>query len=408
MRPRSFAYLFMAAVILSIVLPRHAAAQNPIKIGFIYCFSGRLAHYGFGAKQGAELILEQINRAGGINGRRVTAVYGDTELNPEVGVRAAEKLVREDRVDVVMGIVSSGVARAVAPVMNQLRTPLIITLAMTPDVTGTMCNPYTFRISLNGPQNLRGAAILASGLDVRKWTTLGPDYIFGYQCWEYFQKYLKDLKPDATFAGDKEIAYAPVDTRDFKSDIRKVVNSGADGILVSLYGGNLVDFIRQGQELKIFDKGITFLCNLAYSGDVMYGLGLEMPKGLWLSGLYWFQANRSPINLEFVESYSQRYRIFPDYNAHGAYAGILAYRAAVEKAGSTDKHAVIAALEGLTLDIPAGRVTIRHEDHQAVVDGVWGVSGEFSPKYRSRLLRPMKVFPGSIITRPFDETGCLR
>lgn len=408
MRGLSVSKGLLPALVVLLLIHSFAAAQEPIKIGLIYTFSHRLAHYGFAAKQGAEMAIEDINRAGGLLGRKVEAVYGDTKLRPEEGVKVAEQLVTGDGVDVVMGIVSSGVAKAVSPVMNQLRTPLIITLAMTPDVTGIACNPWTFRVSLNGPQNVKGAATLAAELDVEKWTTMAPDYVFGYQCWEYFQEYLGRMKPDARFAGKAETVYANVLTTDFVPFIKKLRKTGCDGVLCSLYGGNLKDFIRQGMEMNLFDGKIHFLMNLAYSNDVLYSLGLDMPKGLWLSGLYWFQANKSKTNTDFVERYSARYRVFPDYNSHGGYAGVLTYAAAVRKAGSADKDAVRKALEGLTVDLPIGMVTIRAEDHQAVSDGVWGKTADFVPKWRCRMLDPMRIFPGPAIARPIEETGCKR
>jgi branched-chain amino acid transport system substrate-binding protein len=398
---------FLVPCLLLILLsPIQAVAQEPIKIGFMYVFSGRLAHYGYGAKQGAEMAMAQINKAGGINGRRLVGIYEDTKLRPEVGVEVAQKLVNQDRVDVLMGIVSSGVADAVAPVANRLATPLVITLAMTPDVTGRVCNPYTFRVSLNGPQNIMGASVLAAGMPAKRWTTVGPDYLFGYQCWEYFQKFLRPKKPDVTFAPDAETVFLPVTAMDFTPAIDKVMKSKADGILVSLYGGNLVDFVRQGNERKLFDGSRTILMNLAYSADVMFGLGLDMPKGLWLGGLYWFQANNSPVNKSFVDDYFSMYKVFPDYNAHGAFAGVKAYAAAAAKAGSVEKNKVIKALEGLVIDLPIGNVTIRAGDHQAVCEGVWGQTGDFDGKLRCRVLNPMKIFPGDEITPPVEETGC--
>lgn len=381
-------------------------AQEPIKIGFMYVMSGRLAHYGYGAKQGAELAISQINKAGGVNGRKLMGVYEDTKLVPEVGVEVAQKLVNQDRVDVLMGVVSSGVASAVAPVAQRLATPLIFTLAMTPDVTGEICNPYTFRVSQNGPQNMMGASILAAGMPVKKWTTIGPDYLFGYQCWEYFQRFLRKKKPDVTFASDSETAYAPVTATDFSEYIDKALKSKADGVLISLYGGNLVDFVRQATNKGFFDGKRTILMNLAYSADVMFGLGLDMPKGIWLGGLYWFQANDSPVNKAFVQDYLNMYKVFPDYNAHGAYSGVKAYAQAVTNAGTTDKNRVIKALEGIVLDLPVGNVTIRAGDHQAIVDSVWGVTSEFDSKLRCRVLNPMKIFPGAEITPSVDETGC--
>jgi branched-chain amino acid transport system substrate-binding protein len=350
--------------------------------------------------------MEEINEAGGILGRKVIGVYEDTQLKPDVGVKAARKLVLEDKVDAVLGIVSSGVVSAVAPVMNELRTPLIDTLAMTPDITGKICNRYTFRISQNGPQNLKGAAILASQTDATTWTTLGPDYLFGYQCWEYFQRYLTKLKPGVKFMGKEEIAYAPVTTLDFRPYIQKIMAAKPDGVLVSLYGGNLVDFIRQATDLGMWREMPVTILNLAYSADVMLGLGIDMPKGLWLGGLYWFQGNTTPANEKFVKAYMARYRVFPDFNAEGAYSGVKAYAAAVTLAGTTDKEAVVKTLEGLTVDLPSGKTTIRKEDHQAVFDSVWGVSSEFDGKLRIRSLKPLKIFSGAEITRPIEETGC--
>jgi branched-chain amino acid transport system substrate-binding protein len=126
-------------------------------------------------------------------------LYEEEQMNPKRGVEVARKLVNDDKVDVLMGITSSGVADALVPVIPDLRTPLIITLAMNPDVTGQKCNPYTFRVSMNGPQNIMAGAMLASGLPVKRWTTIGPDYLFGYQCWEYFQEYLRPKRPDVTW-----------------------------------------------------------------------------------------------------------------------------------------------------------------------------------------------------------------
>ncbi len=387
--------------------PSPCISQEPIKLGFLYTFSGRLATYGAGAKQGATIAMEEVNQAGGLLGRRVEGIFSDTQLKPKVGVEAAKKLVSDQKVDVVLGIVSSAVADAVSPEMDRLKTPLIITLAMTPDVTGPKCNPYTFRISMNGPQNIMGAATLAADMkDVTHWTTIGPDYLFGYQCWEYFQNYLRDKRSDVTFAPKSEIAYAPVTTLEFKPYIEKIMKTGANGVLISLYSGNLMDFIREASAAGFFSAGRKVLMNLAYSGDVMIGLGTELPKGVWLSGLYWFQAQTTPANEQFVEAYRARYHVFPDFNAQGGYAGVKTYVEAVKKAGTVDKDKVVKALEGLFVDLPQGRTLIRAGDHQAIIDGVWGLTGDFDAKLRCRRLDSMKIFPGEAITPSLEQTGC--
>lgn len=396
-----------AFVLSTLLCPAIALSQEPVKIGFIYVFSGRLANFGAMARQGADLAVEEINASGGVLGRKVLAVYQDTQMNAKRGVELVNKLVAEDKVDVLMGITSSGVADAVVPVIPSLRTPLIITLAMNPDVTGEKCNPYTFRVTMNGPQNIMAAASLAAGLTAKRWTTIGPDYLFGYQCWEYFQRYLRPKRPDATFVPESDVAFAPITTTDYAPYIQKIMSTNADGVLISLFAGNFVDFCRQATAAGFFDGKRQVLVNIGNSMDVMYGMGIDMPKGIWIGGNYWFQQNDTPSNKHFVESYLKRYKVPPDYNAFGAYAGVKAYAAAATKAGTTDKEVVTKALEGLVLDLPIGRTEIRAGDHQAILDSAWGLTTEFDGKLRLRLLKPLKIFPGDEITMPVDQTGCV-
>jgi branched-chain amino acid transport system substrate-binding protein len=407
-RPSCFTVI-LSAFLLSFVGAVSGMAQQPqIKIGFIYPTSGPQANWGTGARQGAELALDELNSAGGILGRKVVGLFEDTQLKPEAGVRVAKKLGQEERVDVLIGIVSSAVAVEVTKVMPELRIPLIISLAMTPDATGRFCNPYTFRVSMNGPQNIKCAAALAAEMKAKKWSTIGPDYLFGYQCWEYFKKFLTMKVPIASFVSDSDAAFISMEETDFSRYIKKALSSKPEGILVSLYGKNLRDFIRQGQEMGIFDGQIEFLMNLAYSNDVLRPMRQDMPKGLWFGGLYWFQAVSNPENYGFVNAYFDRFKAFPDLNPAGAYAAVKVYAEAVKKANSTKTEDVIKALEGLTMDLPQGRVTIRAEDHQAIYDGVWGQTGEYVPKWSSRLLSPIRIFPASEIAVPINETGCAR
>lgn len=394
------------ALVLSLLLAgMGTASEKPVKIGFVYIMSGPFATYGQFAKQGAELAIDELNKAGGINGRKVEALFEDSTGKPDVGIRVIRKLVYENEVDIVMGLDSSGVASAVAPVMNELKTPLIITHAATPDVTGAKCNRYTFRISLNVNQNMAMAAAIAAESKAKIWTTAGPDYSFGYQSWEYFQKYLTQKKADAQFLPASEVAFSPSATTDFSAFITKIMNSKADGVLISLWGGNLIDFVRQARDMGFFDGKREVLMTLGAATEVLYALKDKMPEGLWVGTRYWFQANDTPVNKAFVDAYFKRYSVYPSYNAHGAFAAVKAYAAAAAKAKSLDKEKVIDALEGLSLDLPVGKITIRPEDHQAVTDGVWGKTAS-APDMPIRILKPIRFFPGKDITPPVAETEC--
>jgi branched-chain amino acid transport system substrate-binding protein len=111
------------------------------------------------------------------------------------------------------------------------------------------------------------------------------------------------------------------------------------------------------------------------------------------------------MNKAFVDAYHKRFGVYPSYNAHGAYGAVKAYAAAAAKAKSVDKEKIVAALEGLSLELPVGKITIRPEDHQAVTDGVWGKTCK-DPKLPIRGLKPIRKFAGKDITPGVAETGC--
>ena len=361
--------------------------------------SGPLAVYGQFAKQGAELAVDEVNQQGGILGRKVEPFFEDEAGKADVGIRVVRKLVYDDGVDAVIGLDSSGTAEGVAPIMPELETPLIITHAATPHVTGEKCNAWTYRISLSLPQNIGIAARLAQDLPAKRWTTVGPDYAFGHQSWEFFKAELGRRKPDATFLADADAAFPPTKTTDFSPYITKVMASDADGVLISLWGGNLIDFVKQATDLGFFQKKKHLLFTLGAATEVLEALKDKMPTGLWVGTRYWFLANDSALNKSFVDRYKKRFGVYPSYNAHGAYAAVMTYKAAAEKAKGTDKKAIAQALEGLTLEVPVGKITIRPEDHQAVQDGTWGVTAA-DKGFDIRILKPMKTFPGSEITPP--------
>lgn len=395
--------LVALSFVLLLFVEVHAA--EPVKIGFTYIMSGPFSAYGQFARQGADLAIEEINAMGGIDGRQLEGHFEDSTGKADAALRAIRKLTYQDKVDMLIGLDSSGVAKTVVPSIEKMKMPLIITHAATPDVTGSVCNKYTFRISLNLAQNVKAAAMLAKETGAKKWSTVGPDYAFGHQSWEYFEKYLAELNPEASFMSKEEVAFPPFKTTDFSSYITKVMGSKPDGVFISLWGGNLIDFVRQASQMGFFKGEFEVLFSLGAATEVLTALGDKMPEGLWVGTRYWFLANDSEQNKNFVQAYTAKYEAYPSYNAHGAYAAVYAYKAAVEKAGSTDKDAVVAALEGLKLNLPTGEVEFRKEDHQAVTDAHWGKT-VVDPGYDHLILKPIKVFKGTDVTPDVANTGC--
>lgn len=379
-------------------------AEEPIRIGAINILSGSAATYGEFAQKGYKLAVNEINASGGILGRQVEMLYEDSQAKASVAIQAARKLVYSENVDALVGLDSSGVAQGMVPTMTELQKPLIITHAATPDVTGKLCNPFTYRISVNVAQNMKAAALVASKTKAKNWTTIGPDYAFGHQSWEYFGNYLEEMNPDVNLMS--ETNFPRFGAEDFTPFIDRVMNSDADGVLISVWGGDLVNFIRQANSRGFFDKDMEVLFTVGAATEVLSALGDEMPEGVHLSTRYWFDAYDNSVNKHFVSAYIDAYGTAPSYNAEGAYAAIYAYKQAMEAAGTADGPAVAKALSGMTMDAPNGTITFRPGDHQAMVSPNWGISGPMDPKLGIRTLTNLQIFDADEVARPIAETGC--
>jgi branched-chain amino acid transport system substrate-binding protein len=176
-----------------------------------------------------------------------------------------------------------------------------------------------------------------------------------------------------------------------------------------LWGGNLVDFIREAGQEEFFDGKRTVLCCVASESELV-ALGSQAPAGFWVVTPYWSKANPTQVNDKFVEVCREKFGTPPSYQSQFAYAGVKAYAEAVKKAGSVKPEAVISSLEGLTLELPMGHLTIRPEDHQAVFQAV---AGKVSSKFEvTKLRRPFgaldsfKRIPAEQIAVPVEKTGC--
>lgn len=379
--------------------PAHAA-EEPIKIGAIYIMSGSAATYGKFAEQGIKLAMDEINASGGVLGRKLTLQLEDGQGKPAVAIQVARKLVYQGKADVLMGLDSSGVALGLVPVLPELGKPFIITHAATPGVTGKLCNAYTYRVSDNVHQHMQGAAIVAAKTGAKKWTTIGPDYAFGHETWEFFSKYLKEKSPEVQIM--TETAFPRFGAEDFTPFINGVMENKPDGVFISLWGGDLVNFVRQANNRGFFKQGFQVFMGVGAATEVLTALGDQMPEGVWLGTRYWYGAHDNDLNKKFVSSYQKNYGAPPSYNAEGAYVAVYAFKAAIEKAGSVDGKAVAQALSGLSIPAPTGTLTFRKGDNQALIGPTWGRTGAMDTKNKIRSLTDMQTFDAQQVTPPVD------
>lgn len=370
--------------------------KPPIKIGALYILTGRLAAYGKAGSQGLQLAADELNAKGGILGRKVQVIVADEEGKPEVAAREARRLILDEKVDFLVGLDSSSSVLAVADVVKQHQKILVVTHAATPKLTGENWNKYVFRVNNDARMDAWGAAQLAAKLPYKRWANIGPDYEFGRVSWSDFFGKLKELKPDVENVGE---AYPPLGAPDYTSHITNILRAKPEAVFSTVWGGDLVTFIRQAKGFGFFDQIKLFMDPVGASLSVLVPLGKEMPENQLLSTRYWFLHQQTDANKKFVEAYRQKFNEYPDYVAQEGYAAMNLIAAAAQKVGALDTEKLVTALEGLSFDAPEGKKTIRPEDHQVFEDLVWGYT-KHTKDYPFAILDRIQVIPAKDVTYP--------
>jgi len=383
------------------------AVKGPIKIGYQAILSGTLAGYGEFHKLGVVMAVEEINAKGGIAGQKVEMEFRDSTTKTDEAIKNARYFVDSWGADYLGGIDSSGQALALAPVMAQLDRVLMVTHAATEKLTEDFVYKQgvkqIFRICMPTYNDGNAAAFIAKDFPAVKWSTVSPKYEYGFTCWKMFQETLKKVKPDAQFVAE---SWAPFGTTDFRSHINTIMDAKPDGLYSTEWAGELISFVKQAKEAGLFEKVQYVMLPVGAAMDVLEGLGKDMPDNIWISARYFFQYPNSKENTDWVARFYKRWNHYPAYVSETGYSAIYAYKAAVEKAGSKDTKAVVAALEGMEMDSPAGRRVFRKEDHQAIYDVPWGKT-KTDPKYPFKVMEDMKVIPAKEYFNrpPFEGPG---
>ena len=364
--------------------------SGPVTLGATYILSGFASLYGEEAERGIEFAQSEINDNGGIDGRDVEVIVRDTEASADTAIQQIRSLVQEDDVDGLFGLDSSGVAQAVAPQVAQLQMPFMITHAATPFVTSpegehedSVGNEYVFRDSNSLAQDIYGAARTAEELDATEWATIGPDYAFGYETWDYFQAFCDGLGVEAEFTAEQFPALA---TSDYTPFISSILDADPDAVLTPLWGADLTTFIGQAEDAGWFDQIDHTLFSVGMGTDYP-SEGSPLPEGEYASTRYDPFVPDTETNNSFREAYYEEYESLPTYNAEGAYRALHLYKQAIESAGSTEADALVEEFTGMEHSGPVGDYELS-ETNQATVASVWGTV-TYDEEWESNVLDPV-------------------
>lgn len=390
--------MVVSLTLLAVAAGASLAQQPAIKIGELNVLSGSFAAYGKTGKQGAQLAVDEINRAGGLLGRKLELIQVDDQAKPDVAVQEAKRLILNENVNFLLGVDSSSVALALAPLTTEYKIPLLVTHAATPALT-EQCNPYVFRTSNNARMDAYAAADLAAKLPYKRWANIGPDYEFGHASWNDFIARLKEQRSDIVVTGEQwpkggESNYTPY--------ITALTQGQPEAVFSALWAGDLVTFVRQANAFGFFKQIKLFEDPVGAALESIGPLGKEAPLGELFSTRYWFLYPDSKTNKSFVEEYRKRWNEYPSYNAEEHYAGVQMLAQAIRQAKSLDAEAIKKAFEaggGMTYEAPEGKKWMRPADHQVFENLVWGYTAS-SDQYPFVILKDIRVIPGKDTVYP--------
>lgn len=361
MKTTGFLAAAFGGLLATTVLAGGALAQsNPIKIGVVTPLSGTYTPIGQQVRWGLELAAKEINAGGGISGRPVNLIFEDEEANPSIAVQKAEKLFQVEKVDFLTGTVNSGSTLAVAQLAERNNKLAATTVSFADSITTDKCSPNMFRVNARAEQqSVALAAWLAKEKPNAKVYYLGPDYEMGRSTVAAFKSSAE--KTGSATGGE---VFAPLDSKDYTQYFGQIRATRPQVLYTSVAGNDTVRLLTQLQDFGL----LTNLTVVGASGTVTsqnIGAIGAAAEG-FATGVGYSPQIDSPENKKFVAAFRDANKADPDLYGADSYGLLFAYKAAVEKAGSTETDKVREALRGLTWQTPQGAKTIRAGDHQAM------------------------------------------
>lgn len=302
--------------------------RTPIKIGFFGDLSGRTFNFGRSAYNGVIMAADEINQAGGINGRKIDVVIEDDRGSPEEAARLTAKLIDEDKVVAIIAGGTSGISRAAAPKAQSSHIPLISPSSTDPAVTQT--GDYIFRACfVDSFQGEVMASFAVNTLKAQKAAILFDfNSPYGRGLTDFFKLSFSKLGGRIV----SEQSYTQSD-EDFKGQLSSIRSAEPDIIYIP---GYYADVARIAKQARMIGLTQPLLGGDGWDAPELWQLGGDALNGAYISTHYSID-DPTPAIQTFVESYKQRYQnLLPDAHAALAYDASRLLADAITRAGSTD------------------------------------------------------------------------
>ncbi|MEO8187929.1 MAG: ABC transporter substrate-binding protein, partial [Burkholderiaceae bacterium] len=235
-----------AGALSAIGFPAIVRSQpDAVRLGHLTPLTGFLGPLGEYAVMGVKLAVEEINAAGGINGRKIELIAEDS-VNPQTASTKAERLIERDKVVAIIGEISSASGLAIAQVAQRNKILFFNTGCNSDELRGKSCNRYMFHTEAANSMYVgaAGQALLRDGLvKGKKWYSVTADYAFGHDLLKVAKRFMQ--ANGGEFAADELVA---TNVTDFSPYLLKIRNAKPDLVVSNLAGAQITNFMKQYME----------------------------------------------------------------------------------------------------------------------------------------------------------------
>jgi len=403
-------FLTNAVVIFFLCTGLVFAQEKPteLKVGVTTYLTGPASVFGVPGKSAFEIMFEEINAKGGIDGVKIAPFYIDEGVGTSGLLSEYRRANQEMGIRVMLAAISSGNCLALAPVAEDLKILNVMWDCSTERVLEDAKYNYVFRTQANASIEMVAAVIylLKTKPDFKTVAVVNQDYAWGRDSWEVFINTLKALKPDVKVLAE---LFPKFGASDFSAEISRLQALKPDVILSTSWGGDLDTFVRQAAQRGLM-KSSTFVMPLLESS--MERLGAVVPDGVIAAGRgdHYFlhpETKNDPDHVAFVKKFRAKTGAYPIYPSYHAVQSVIALKASYEKAIKANGgkwpsiEQVASAMRGLEFRGFGRSIKIR-EDGQGLEDQLYGITKKVAD-YPFPVLDNMMFIPAEMVATPVDK-----
>ena len=324
-----------------VIRPRWAHAADPIKVGIATDLTGAIGYAGNANANVAKMVVNDINAKGGVLGRPLELFVEDTASNESVAVANVRKLIQRDKVDVVLGGITSSMRNAIKDVIVTRGRTLYIYPQL---YEGLECTPNIF---CTGPTPAQQCDELIPWLiknGGKRFALPSANYVWPHVLNQYARKVIETGGGEVIFE-----EYYPLDQVEYSATVNKIMTNKVDVVFNTVIPPGVGPFIKQLSEAGFGKRGGRLSCVYYDENTLNINAPHEM-EGL-ASCLDYFRAvtkldpGSAKIQAEYDKEFPGKIVFAAGSAATGMYRGLRLWAAAVKEAGKVDRDAVAAALD---------------------------------------------------------------